>query len=235
MNILIVEDEPEIASVIKNIFCNNSSSHFVDISYSFESAFTKIHSEIFDMILLDIDLGASSHSGLDLCKIIRKNNKDIPIIIITAITSITYLEKAFHMGVNDYIKKPFHPTELSMRVTRWQELFQNNIKQRKQIEYQQLCYTIANNEFYFNGKPITLTKRNKKILSVFIKSPETIISSEILIQKVWGDFINTMKERNIRSNIQLLRKALDTSCGKWIQTVRGEGYILIKNKLTNVS
>lgn len=228
MNILIVEDEPMVANAIKNVFAKNLQTNVIHIAHHFEHAFEKISSEIFDIILVDIDLGAQSLSGLDLCKTIRKRNKGIPIIVITAMNSIQYLEEAFSIGVSDYLRKPFNPKELEIRVKRWQELFQEKVEVKKKLEYEEIIYFIEENEFFYKNEKIELTKKNKQLLKIFIESAEKVLDIDYLKQKFWGDYVNTMKNRNLRSSMQLLRKALGEPCGNWIQTIRGEGYIFKK-------
>jgi DNA-binding response OmpR family regulator len=228
MNILIVEDEPMVANAIKKVFVKNLQTNVIHIAHHFDHAFEKISSEIFDIILVDINLGKQSLSGLDLCKTIRKRNQSIPIIVITAMNSIQYLEDAFCIGVSDYIKKPFNPKELELRVKRWQELFQENIKIKKTIEYEGIVYHIDENEFFFENDKISLTKKNKQLLKIFIESAGKVVSTDYVKQKFWGDYLNTIKNRNLRSSIQLLRKALGENLGKWLQTARGEGYVLKK-------
>src|SRR5690606_7093786 len=90
-----------------------------DLVLPYDSAIAKAASEIYDLFITDIFLGKDKNNGLDFCEKLRTLNIDTPIMVITSIYSLEYLEKAFSLGVNDYIMKPFHPKELELRIHRW--------------------------------------------------------------------------------------------------------------------
>lgn len=227
MNVLIVEDDPHVAMSIKKTLLNSKLINFVDIAHDFDQAFNKFYSNVFDLFLLDIYLGQNNLTGLDLCATIRKKNKKKPIIIITSIESIKYLEKAFKLGANDYIRKPFDSKELVLRVERWMQ-FSENYKIKKKIIYKDLLFDFNTNQFYFKKKQIILTKKNKILLKLFMLNPEKLLSHSYIKEKFWGDYSGISKSRNLRSNIQTLRQALKPYCSEWVKTRRGEGYILKK-------
>jgi len=227
MNVLIVEDEPKVAKSIKKTLLKSSMINIVDIAHNFNDAFEKFTSDIFDIVLLDVCLGKNSLTGLDLCKKIREKNIKIPIIIITGLHSVKYLEKAFKLGANDYIRKPFNSRELELRVKRWCQI-SDRVTIRKNLIYDELLYDFQCNKFYFRDRPLTLTKSNKILLRLFIEHPEKLLSNKFIREKFWGDISCFNKSRNLRSNIQSLRQSLNPECSNWIQTVRGEGYILKK-------
>lgn len=225
MNVLVVEDEFRVAHSIKKALSESKLLNFIDIAHDFDSAFNKYFSGVFDIVLLDIYLGKESLSGLDLCEKIRESDASIPIIIITSFHSIQYLEKAFKLGANDYIRKPFHSREVMLRVERWLTM-KNKRTVKKQLEYKDLVYDYKTNQFYFNRTHIKLTKKNKVLLKLFIERPEELLSTLYIREKFWGDYPSVFKNRNLRSNIQSLRMSLKPYCAQWIQTCRGEGYIL---------
>lgn len=227
MNVLVVEDEPQVALSIKKTLSGSSLINFVDVAHDFDSAFNKFYSDVFDVLLLDIFLGKDSLTGLDLCKKIREKNKTIPIIVITSLHSIKYLEKAFELGVNDYIRKPFNPVELGLRVERWMQMSEN-ISIQKEMKYNELSYDFQTNQFYYDRKHISLTKKNKVLLRLFLENPGKLLSTSYIREKFWGDYATIPKSRNLRSNIQSLRNSLKKYCSGWIHTKRGEGYILKK-------
>lgn len=230
MNILIIEDESVIASSIKNLLQKIPFVNVIDIAHSFEEGFQKTNSDIFDIVLVDIFLGHDQYNGFELCQIIRKKNEEIPLIIITGYHSIRYIEKAFSIGVNDYITKPFNRKEVELRIKRWLML-SHKINTKTEITYHDLVFKPQDNFFYFKNKPFVLSKKNKILLLIFLQKPEKVLSTVYLKEKFWGDYLNCEKGRNIRSNIQLLKMKLPLSCKNWIKNVRGEGYILKKEKL----
>ncbi len=227
MNVLVVEDNKQVALSIKKTLSANKLINFVDIANDFNQAFNKIYSEVFDLILLDIFLGEKKLTGLDLCEKIRKIDKKIPIIILTSVNSIKYLERAFKLGANDYMRKPFNKRELQLRAQRWLELSEDFIIQKK-LNYKELTYDFHTNYFYFNNKLLNMSKRNKFLLRLFLKNPEKLLSSAYIKEKFWGDYPGISRSRNLRSNIQSLRSSLNPYCDNWLKTRRGEGYILKK-------
>lgn len=229
MNVLIVEDEPLVAASIKNTLKKYATVNIMQVANSFENAKQQIKTNIFDIVLVDIFLGENKLSGLDLCEDIRKINKQIPIMIITGFQSVKYLEEAFNRGANDYMRKPFNAKELALRVTRWTKFSKLTVI-NPQLKYKNLTYDAGHHQFYFDQKPINLTKKNKTLLKLFIQTPEKLLKTTYIKEKFWGDYYDTRKQRNLRSNIQSLRESLEDICPNWIQTVRGEGYLLKKDK-----
>lgn len=229
MNVLVVEDNQQVALSIKKTLSACELINFVDVAHDFNQAFNKVYSKVFDLLLLDIFLGEDTLTGLDLCAKIRGNNKKIPIIMLTSVTSISFLEKAFKLGANDYIKKPFNSRELTLRVERWMQLSERFIIQKK-ISYKGLSYDFQTNQFYFQREHISLTRKNKVLLKLFLKNPEKLLTNPYIKEKFWGDYPGITKSRNLRSNIQSLRNALKPYCSDWLKTKRGEGYILKKQE-----
>lgn len=225
MNILVIDDEPLILESITRILRKIPQIHIIETAKDFQSAYNKVKSCVFDIVLTDIFLG-EDFTGIDLCAAIRKDNLEIPLIIVTTIHSTKYLEYAFNVGANDYITKPFQPKELELRVKRWL-LLSHKIKFQQNIFYNGLLYDIQKNEFFFEKKYISLPKKQKFLLLLFLKQPEKVLSENFLQEKIWGDY-EDFHHHNIRSNIQLLRKSLKEKnrIENWIQNKRGEGYFL---------
>jgi len=231
MNILIVEDDRRVAHFIHNILKNIPQLNLVEIAHTFEDGFQKVTCDIFDLALVDIDLGQKNLNGIDLCTTIRKNNEYMPLIMVTGFHDIDHLESAFAAGANDYISKPFHPKELILRVQRWFSLYCQG-ERKNALQYQELFYDQERNEFYYQNHKLHLTKKQKILLILFIKNPERLLSRQYIREKIWGDYPHIGKNRNLRSNIQILRNALEDFCADWIHTVRGEGYLLQKGSFS---
>ncbi len=229
MNILIVEDEPIIAHSIRNIFLKTGLVNIIDIAHDLNSGYQKGVSGVYDILLIDIVLGTAQIGGIELLRSVRNKYSLLPVIMITSVRSISCLEEAFSLGVNEYITKPFHPRELEIRVRRW--LHQKQGIFQEPFFYDDLEYLPQRHEFRFRGMPMALTKKNKELLSLFIRSPEKILSRQLIQEKLWGDEISSLQTRNIRSNIQILRRSLAGFGIDWIQTIRGEGYMLEKKQL----
>lgn len=228
MNLLIVEDELSIANSIKRNFSKSSEFAKIEIAGSFVEAIGMMNKYTFEIIIVDINLDGSELDGLDLCDLIRNQNNRVPIIVITACHTLKNMERAFSIGVNDYVTKPFNIKELEIRVKRWStSISPGSLK--SSLEYGKLRYDLKNKAFYFGNNKLELTKKNKELLLIFMEEPENLLTHEYIKEKYWGDYSLTRKSRNLRSSIQHLRDALEGVCSEWILTVRGEGYILNKN------
>lgn len=227
MNVLIIDDEVPVAKFIQKILNDVMPIHIIDMAHSFEEGYEKASSGIFDIILVDIDLQSGDLTGIDLCQAIRKSDPQIPLVMVTGFHDIAHLEKAFSTGVSDYITKPFKPKELQLRVKRWFQMSQK-IEARQKISYKELSYDSDSNEVFFHDEKLLLTRKQKVLLLLFLEHPEQVLSAPYITEKFWGDYTHCGKSRNLRSNIQILREALQGYCDSWIQTVRGEGYMLQK-------
>lgn len=225
MNILILEDEVFIARLLQRLCLDISLVNTVHIAFDIPSALEKFSSGIFDLVLVDLFLGNQSSSGLDFCERVRERDPLVPVIILTSMYSLDYIEKAFSLGVNDYVTKPFHPKELQFRIRRW--CGARRTTPTLELCYDQLRFDPRANEFYIGTQYLPLSKKNKSLLLVFLKESEKLLSAVYLKEKFWGDYSD--RSRNLRSNIQSLRSSLG-DYGKWIKTVRGEGYILKKDE-----
>jgi DNA-binding response OmpR family regulator len=226
MNILIVEDNLGIARYMQGILKKIPSAYLIEIEDTFNKAYNKAQSGVFDILLIDIHLKDSKYDGIDLVTSIRNTNTTLPILVVTTFTSLSTLERAFDAGVNDYITKPFRSRELELRVQQWFG-YPRFPQKNKKIEYGDFSYFPKRNMIFCGKKALSLGKKSKKLFLLFLQYPETILSPRFLQEKLWGDY-DLSKKRNIRSNIQILRKLLGSPYEKWIQNVRSEGYILKK-------
>lgn len=224
MNILIVEDDFLIARSLRKICQSIHFVNSVDVVLSYDDALRKVADLGYDLFLTDLFLGVDQDEGLKLCEFLRLHHQRTPIIIVTSYYSIEYLERAFALGVNDYLLKPFHPKEIELRIQRWMKVNDHPIIGR--LQYEQLSYEPTTHEFFFEEKKLSLTKREKALLIILLRDSEKLLPTHFIEEKFWGDYSH--QSHNIRSNIQSLRRSLGSSCGSWIQTVRGEGYILKK-------
>ena len=226
MNLLVVEDDLHVARFLGRILCKIPHIFAVDIVHSYDDALDLLTSERYDMLLLDVRLGHNDAAGIELCKLVRRRDKEVVVIVVTSYQGTKYLKQAFAEGANDYITKPFSLVELQMRVQRWAAMA-HRIMTIDSFEYGRLSYNVRSHDFSYDRKSLKMTKQQKFLLLQFIKHPETLLSYQPIEAKMWGD---TYGSHNIRSNIQNLRQVLEQQAGigHWIQTQRGEGYLLIK-------
>ncbi len=215
MKILLLEDDIILNELTEEFLV--SIGHTVTCEYDGLEALDTICANSFDILLLDV--GIPSLSGFELLKELRGNKNNVPTIFITSLSDINSLEKAFNIGCDDYIKKPFELKELEIRI--------NHLKITKQIGIQDTIYINHKYQYNFtnctilqNDKKTTLTQKESKIFEYFIKNKNRTISFEELTSNIW-EYDNTPSHATIRTYIKNLRKNFDENI---IVTTKGLGY-----------
>ena len=216
-HILVVDDDEGIRSLVKKYLDENN--YLITTASSAENAAEKIKIIKFDLIILDIMMPGKS--GLDFIKE-HKRKLETPIILLTAKGEPKERIEGLEIGADDYLPKPFEPKELILRI---QNIVNKTKKhdQKKIIEFEEIVIdlnkqliTRKNNEFKINNT-------EKIILEKMINNPGKIFSREDI-----GLLIDLDKERSIDVIITRLRKKIeqDPKNPKYLQTLRGEGYVL---------
>lgn len=231
MNILIIEDNRSLAENMKTVFEKKIISNRIKIATTYRH-FTQELSIIksYDIVLVDIILGEKElKNGIDIVREIRKKSKKVPIVMVSGLDDISWLEKSFKEWANDYIVKPFRLKELELRVYKWFEtFFYMDMSGKNKITYMGLEYDIQKNEFYYQWKYIQLTKGSKYLLSLLLSTPEKMLTNDILSEKIWGD-LSSVIDRNLRVNVMRLKNVLKPyGLDVWIRNIRGEGYMIKK-------
>ena len=168
-----------------------------------------------DIALLDIEVPGAT--GFEVIEWIKRMNKDIPTVFMTAYTDIQSIEKAYGLGCSDYLKKPFDLIELWLRV---EQLIDNSNYVNVKLGGATL-FDMENEQLYNEDKLIKLTKIQRKILKSLIKHKNSIVTYEIIISEVWDDYF--VKANTIASHIKEIRKYTPNEL---IESVRSEGYRL---------
>jgi DNA-binding response OmpR family regulator len=224
--VLIIEDDSDIAGIEKD---------FLEIN-GFETAIEsdgikgmkRALEEKFDLILLDLMLPGKD--GLSICREIREKI-DVPILMVTARTEDIDKVRGLGLGADDYITKPFSPSELVARVkshiARFKRLTQNknNVQKANEIDFGWLKINHETHRVFVNEKEITLTNKEYEMLFFFASHEDMVFSKETLYDKIWGeDMYGEMK--TVTVHINRLREKIENDPAKpeHIQTVWGAGY-----------
>ena len=223
--ILIVDDEQDIVELISY---NLEKEGFSTIkAYDGVSIFNVISTKKPDLLILDLMLPGMN--GLDICKKIRANpaTADLPIIMLTAkgdeLDKIIGLE----IGADDYITKPFSVKELIARVRTILRRSQDKPKTalQEQFNYKGLAINYSSCTVKVDGKPVTLSPTELKLLFFFSRNPGRVYSRNQLLDQVWGDdtFIT---DRAVDVHIRRLRSQIekDVENPRYVLTIRGFGY-----------
>ena len=223
MNILVLDDEKEIADLVE-LYLKNENYNVYKF-YTSEEAINCINTVKLDLAILDVMV--KGKDGFEICKLIREKNFQFPVIMLTAKIEDNDKITGLTIGADDYITKPFNPLELVARV---------KSQLRRYTKYNK---TNEENIIYINGleinkekhkcllydKEIELTPLEFDILLYLATSRGNVVSSEELFEKVW-------KEKYLENNntvmvhIRRIREKLkdDTKNPKFIKTVWGVGY-----------
>lgn len=175
------------------------------------------------IILLDVNL--PYYDGYYICREMRKKS-NVPIIIVTSRDSDVDELMSMNLGADDFVTKPYNPQILLARITSVIKRTYNN-ENSEVFQYRDLKYNLSQSEAEFNGNKIELTKNESKILYVFMKNKEKIISRDKIMKELWqsDEFVD---DNTLTVNINRLRKKLEEiGANNYLQTKRGQGYILI--------
>lgn len=210
--ILIVEDEKNISKLIQDTL--SLANYEFDCSFDGEDALKKINENTYDLILLDIML-----PKLDGFQIVEQmEDKDIPIIFLSAKNDVSTIVKGLKSGGKDYITKPFEPLELLARI----ELRMEN-KKEKEYNFKNIKINEEARTVYKNEEIVYLAPKEYELFILLIKNQNRVLTRDEILNKVW--YINAQIEtRTVDYHIQQLRKKLDLK--ENIVTVNKIGYIL---------
>ena len=216
-HILIVDDDDGIRSLVQQYLKDNN--FLVTTANNAEDAKRKTDIIKFDLIVLDIMMPGKS--GLDFTK---ENKKKIntPIILLTAKGEASERVEGLETGADDYLPKPFEPKELILRI---KNILQKttNLNQKRFVEFGVVKINLNKLLILNNSKEYKINNTEKTILERMINSPGQIYSRDEI-----ADIIGLGKERSIDVIITRLRKKIEENPKnpRYLQTVRGEGYVL---------
>lgn len=219
MKILIVEDEIGIANFLRDGL--EDENYSVDVALDGNRGLELATNRTYDLILLDWMLPGTS--GIEITKQIRKNNKKVPIVFLTAKDTLQDTIMGLEAGANDYIKKPFQFEELLARINVQLRL---NEEEPTALSFQDLTLDNATHQVFKNGTEINFTKKEFSLLYFLLKNKGKVCTRNEIIKEVWEINFET-DSSSLDVYINFLRKKLESGNGEnIIQTIRGIGYII---------
>jgi len=220
--ILIVEDEADIVKLIQNRL--DKEIFDATIAMDGAEALRFIERNHYDLVTLDIML--PHVDGLTLCDNVRKRYKDSLILVISALDTMERKEKAYDLGADDYMDKPFSPKLVALKI-------ESLLKRRGEIVNAQLPFfqNIQHDEdlklFFINGQSLGLTVSEYTIFNILFNTPKKVFSKEELSQILYNENIGTIDKEGIGTHIYQIRKKIALlSDDPIIKTVRNVGYTL---------
>jgi two-component system response regulator RegX3 len=227
VNILVVEDEEAIRSGLIDVFVFHG--YEVDSAATGPEGLEKALTGKFDLILLDIMLPGMD--GYQICNEIRNQDRDQPIIMLTAKTSDEEIIQGLKLGADDYVAKPFSIQQLVLRVEAVLRRSQLGIEQARTISLGDDVHIDTENLTGQNGADtLTFTKREVEVISYLAANSSRPVSRDELLTKVWGYARNLeIETRTVDIHIAKIRRKIeaDPKQPANLVTVRGAGYRLM--------
>jgi len=224
-NVLIVEDEPEIVKLIENRL--DTEKFNVTIAMDGKVALDYIETNHYDLLTLDIML--PHVDGLTLCLSTRQKHKDSLILVISALDTLEQKEKAYMLGADDYIPKPFSPKLVALKI-------ESLLRRRVEMLNAPLpCHANIQHDdnlkqFYVHGHPLMLTVSEYTIFKILFETPKKVFSKEELSQILYNEDIGNIDKDGIGTHIYQIRKKIALqSKDNIIKTVRNVGYTLYEH------
>ena len=222
MRILVVEDD----RLLNNTLCYNLSA----TGYEVDAALTKSVAERFcrkqeyDLIVLDINL--PDGNGFDFCRDIKESHPDTAVIFLTANDMESDMLKGYELGADDYVTKPFPISVFQKKVAA--------LLSRMKKSAGGDCYNDGNLLIDFaemtatrDGESISFTPMEYRLLKILIKNPRTVLTRQILLEKLWDIDGNFVDEHALTSTISRIRSKIEKPDHAYIKTVYGMGYMWI--------
>ena len=217
--ILICEDEDVIRDFVV-INLKRAGYDVVDVNCGEEAlrVFDEAHGD-FDIVLLDIMMPGID--GFTVCKELRKKSSTLGIIMLTARTQEMDKVSGLMIGADDYITKPFSPSELTARV----DAIYRRDERSPVIESGPFCLNLKSRTVTKNGKLLVLTQMEYQVLEYFLNNQNTALDRATILNQIWGDDYHG-DDKIVDVNIRRIRMKIedDPSNPRYITTVWGYGY-----------
>lgn len=220
MKILIIEDEPEIAKSISEYFRPNGV--LCETAGRYSEALDKIGMYDYDCILLDLML--PDGDGFNILKELKKQNKTEGVIIISAKETLDTRIEGFNLGADDYLTKPFHLSELLVRM---QALIRRkNFKGNNIVTFNEIAIDILAKTVTVNNAKLDITKKEIDLLLYLIGNENKVLSKGAIAEHLSGDMADMLDNHDfVYAHIKNLKKKLmKAGSGDYIKTVYGLGY-----------
>lgn len=226
MKILLIEDEPDLASTIKDFLLREG--YLVEHAADFPAAEEKALLYEYDCILVDINLPGGG-SGLDLIRTLKKSRPDAAVVIISARNAYDDRITGLDLGADDYLTKPFHLPELNARIKAL--LRRRHFGGSPDILFNEIQVRPSERTVRVNNTALELTPKEYDLLLYFLANPNRVLRRESIAEHLLGDDADQMDDFNfIYSHIKNLRKKLlDRGAGDYLRAVYGIGYKFTDN------
>lgn len=222
MKILLIEDELKVRRFIKKGL--EEQSYEVFAAYDGQTGKRMAKTGLYDLIILDIIL--PKLNGFDVCKAIRKDNKTVPILMLTALGTLNDTITGLDCGADDYLTKPFHFQELLARIRALNRRSNPTRISSRIIEVNDLIINLDTKEVKRGNNTIILTAREFRLLELLARNKGIVMSRSVIAEKIWEQSFDS-GSNVIDVYVNYLRKKIDHNYSKkLIHTIVGMGYVL---------
>ncbi|OYX86181.1 MAG: DNA-binding response regulator [Flavobacteriales bacterium 32-34-25] len=222
MKLLIIEDEPNLLSIIRKGLSEKNNE--VSVALDGTTALEMILNYNFDVVILDIML--PDINGIEICRRLRAAKNFVPILLLTALGTTENIVTGLNSGADDYLVKPFKFSELEARISALARRSSQEHKPNDLIQIEDLEIDSRAKSVKRNGELIQLTAKEFKLLHYLARNADTILSREKILDNVW-DINFDMNTNVVDVYINYLRNKIDKPYqNKLIHTIKGLGYII---------
>ena len=222
MKILLLEDDIMLNEAITQYLI--SVGHIVIAVKDGNECIQVLEDGKFDLLIFDINV--PHIDGLTILEDLDKQNKMVPTIFISALIDIEDITRAFDIGCHDYLKKPFHLKELSLRIDKI--LKTRDVPMKHKRLSTSYSFDCENMTLYFNNEPQIITKRQLQIIELLTNNRSLVCNYDMFRDYVWDD--DFIDNATIRAEVNRVKKVLKED---FINNIRGVGYMIERpNKMT---
>lgn len=220
MNILVVEDEPEMASLLERGL--REELYEVCVARDGRAALQLSEQEPFDVILLDVML--PHMDGIDVAKQLRQRRQRTPVLMLTARDALNDVVKGLDAGADDYLTKPFSFRELLARIRALAR--RNEPGEKSVLEVEDLVLDVTSCRAFRKGRELHLSQTEFRLLELLARNTGRVVTRHEILDTVWSNR-RGVEENTLDAFVRLLRRKVeDAPEAKLIQTHRGFGYSL---------
>ncbi len=218
--ILLVEDD---ALLNKTLTYNLSSEGYDTVSaLNADTAAEALARTEFDLVLLDINL--PDGNGYDLCRLIKPENPDTLVIFLTANDQESDQIRGYEAGAVDYVTKPFSIEALLRKIRAMFAMLEHRGLTKDFYDDGRLFLDFSEQSATLNGKPLTLSAMEYKMLRLFCKNPKQILTRQRLLERLWDAEENYVDEHTLTTSISRIRGKIEAEGDTYIKTIYGMGY-----------
>ncbi len=215
MKILLLEDDLMLNEMINEYL--TSTGHVVNSTSRGEACLEILEEEKFDLLILDINL--PDINGFEILERLHEQKRMIPTIYISALIDIEDISRAFDIGCHDYLKKPFHLKELTIRINKI--LKTSIVPQKHKRLSKNYSYDSESMTLLFNNEPHILPKRQLQIIELLAHNRSLVVHYDMFRTYVWND--DFIDNATIRAEVNRVKKVLKED---FIKNIRGSGYMV---------